>query len=320
MNNTSYAAPKKRFDKKTLVLLTMVAPGAIWLFLLRYLPIFGIVLAFQDYKLFKNTSKLPALINNILKSPFVGFKNFRFLFSSPDTGSVMKNTIGYNALWIVLTLVISIVFAIMLNELTKKIFARTYQTLMFFPFFLSWMVASYFLLAFLDPTRGLIANLQRSWSMTPTSWYTNPGPWPFILTGANLWKNIGYSTILYLAAITGIPESQYEAAAIDGAGKFQQIFAVTIPHLKGMIIVLFIMSVGRIMNADFGLFYAVPMNTGSLYPATRVIDTYVYNAFNSTGNMGMTTAAGLFQNLIGFILIMTTNTIIRKVDPDSSLF
>lgn len=319
MNDTS-SAPKKKFDKKTLMLLTMVAPGAIWLFLLRYLPIFGIVLAFQDYKFFPNKSILPALVNNILKSKFVGFKNFRFLFSSPDTWIIMRNTIGYNALWIVLTLIIAVTFAIMLSELSKKFVAKTYQTLMFFPYFLSWMVASYFLLAFLDPTRGLISNLQKSLGISPTMWYTTPGPWPMILTGASLWKNIGYSTILYLATITGISESQYEAAAIDGASKFQQIFAITIPHLRGMIIILLIMSVGRIMNADFGLFYAVPMNSGPLNPVTQVIDTYVFRAFNSTGNVGMTTAAGLFQNLIGFILIMATNTIVRKVDPDSSLF
>lgn len=318
MNKDAAVAPKKkRFDKKTLMLLTMVAPGAIWLILLRYLPMFGIVMAFQDYRIY---SKAPSLINNILNSKFVGFANFKFIFASSDSWNMIKNTIGYNALWIVLTLVISVAFAIMLNEITKKTLAKTYQTMMFFPYFLSWMVASYFVLAFLDPTRGLLTNLQKALGMTPISWYTNPKPWPIILTIASLWKNIGYSTILYLAAITGISESQYEAAAIDGANKWQQIFAVTLPHLRGMIIILFIMNVGKIFNADFGLFFAVPQNSGPLYPATQVIDTYVYNAFNATGNVGMSSAAGLLQNLVGFVLIMTVNTIVRKVDPDSSLF
>ncbi len=308
---------KKRFDKKTLLLLSMVAPGAIWLLLLRYLPMFGIVIAFQDYKIF---TKAPSFINNIIHSPFVGFKNFEFIFKTSDSWNMIKNTLGYNALWIVLGLIISVTFAIMLNEITKKFLAKTYQTIMFFPYFLSWVVASYFLLAFLDPTRGLIVHLQKSLGMTPISWYTEAKYWPVILTIANLWKNIGYSTILYLAAITGIPESQYEAASIDGASKFQQIFAVTIPHIKTMIIILLIMNVGKIFNADFGLFYTVPMNSGPLFPTTQVIDTYVYRAMTATGNQGMAAAAGLLQNVIGFILIMAVNTIVRKVEPDSSLF
>jgi putative aldouronate transport system permease protein len=192
---------------------------------------------------------------------------------------------------------------------------------MFFPYFLSWVVASYFVLAFLDPTRGLLVHLQQNWGMEVTNWYNDNKPWPIILTIANLWKNIGYSTILYLAAITGIDASQYEAASIDGANKWKQIIYVTLPHLKPMIIILFIMNVGRIFNADFGLFWNVPMNSGPLFPSTQVIDTYVYRALMATGgNTGMSTAAGLLQNIVGFICIMTANTIVRKVDEDSSLF
>ena len=296
----------------------MVAPGVIWLILLRYLPMAGIVLAFQDYKIF---TKAPSLINNILHSAFVGFKNFEFIFASTDSLHMIGNTIFYNGFWIVITLVISLTFAIMLKELTNKFVAKTYQTLMFFPYFLSWVVASYFLLAFLDPSAGLLVHLQKALGMVPTNWYFDAKPWPVILTIANLWKNIGYSTILYFAAITGIPESQYEAASIDGATKFQQIFAVTIPHIKTMIIILFIMNIGKILNADFGLFYTVPMNSGPLIPATQVIDTYVYRAMNAVGtNVGMPTAAGLIQNVVGFVLIMAVNTLVRKIEPDSALF
>lgn len=313
-NPSSWKTTRK---KKTLLLLTMVAPGAIWLILLRYLPMFGIIMAFKDYKIY---TKDPSLFNNIMHSEWVGLDKFKFIFATSDSWLMIRNTIGYNALWIVMGLVISVAFAIMLNELTSKFMAKTYQTLMFFPYFLSWVVASYFVLAFLDPTRGLLVNLVKSWGMVPTNWYNDAKPWPIILTIASLWKSIGYSTILYLAAITGIDASQYEAASIDGATKWQQIFYVTIPHLKPMIIILLIMNVGKIFNSDFGLFFQVPMNSGSLFSATQVIDTYVYRALMATNDVGMSAAAGLLQNIVGFICIMIMNSIVRKVDEDSSLF
>jgi putative aldouronate transport system permease protein len=303
--------------KKTILLSTMVLPGVIWLLLLRYLPMFGIIIAFKDYKIY---TKAPSLFNNIMNSKWVGLKNFRFLYATSDAWSMIRNTIGYNALWIVLGLIISVSFAIMLSELTNKFVAKVHQTLMFFPYFLSWVVASYFVLAFLDPTRGLLVHLQQAWGMEVTNWYNDNKPWPIILTLANLWKNVGYSTILYLAAITGIDASQYEAASIDGATKWQQIKYVTIPHLRPMIIILFIMNVGKIFNADLGLFWNVPMNSGPLFPSTQVIDTYVYRALMATNNVGMSAAAGFLQNIVGFICIMAANTVVRRVDEDSSLF
>jgi putative aldouronate transport system permease protein len=295
----------------------MVAPGAIWLLILRYLPMFGIVIAFKDYKIY---TKGPSLFNNIIHSNWIGLKNFKFMFATSDSLVMIRNTIGYNALWIVLGLIIAVSFAIMLNEVTNKFVAKTYQTLMFFPYFLSWVIASYFVLAFLDPTSGLMVHLQKDLGLEVTNWYNDTKPWPVILTIANLWKYVGYSTILYLAAITGIDASQYEAAAIDGANKWQQIRYVTLPHLRPMILILFIMNVGRIFNADFGLFWNVPMNSGTLFPVTQVIDTYVFRALMATNNPGMSTAASLMQNIVGFICIMVANTIIRKVDEESSLF
>lgn len=309
---------KKRYAqrKKTLLLLSMASPGIIWFLLLRYLPMFGVILAFKEFRIKRGQN----LFQNILSSEWAGLSKFKFLFSTSDSWNMIKNTVGYNALWIVLTLVISVAFAVMLNEVTKKFVAKSYQTLMFFPYFLSWVVVSYFVLAFLEPTRGLITNWQINAGMEPTNWYYNAKPWPFILTFANLWKNIGYSTILYLAAITGIDASQYEAASIDGASKWQQVLYVTLPHLKTMIVILFIMNVGKIFNADFGLFFTVTQNSGPLYPKTMVIDLYVYNALIATQDVAMSTAAGLLQNIVGFICIMTANTIVRKVDEDSSLF
>ncbi len=306
--------------KKTLMLLSMVAPGAIWLFLLRYVPLGGIVIAFKNYKLY---TKAPGLINNIMHSEWNGISNFKFLFSGNTAWIVFRNTIGYNIIFIITGLVIAVVFAIMLNEITNKFVAKTYQTLMFFPYFLSWVVASYFLMAFIDPTNGLINRTLVRWgydSMQGYNWYGNTTPWPYLLVLMNLWKNVGYSTILYLAAITGIDATQYEAASIDGASKLQQVRYVTLPHLKTMIVILLIMNVGKIFNSDFGLFYQLPMASGQLIPVTQTIDTYVYRTMNSVPNLGYSTAAGLLQNIIGFVCIMTANTITRKIDEDSSLF
>ncbi len=300
-----------------MLLTSMVLPGAIWFFFLRYLPMGGIILAFKNYKVY---TKKPTFWNNLIHSKWVGFKNFKFLFATTDSWTYIRNTLAYNILWIFLGLVIAVAFAIMLNELTTKFIAKTYQTLMFFPYFLSWVVASYFVLAFLDPTRGLLDHYLVEHGMNAIDWYNEPKYWPLILTICNLWKNIGYSTILYLAAITGIDTSQYEAAAIDGATKWQQIRYVTLPNLRPMICILLIMNVGKIFNSDFGLFYTVPLNSGSLFSVTQVIDTYIYRTMTATNNIGMSTAGGLLQNAVGFVFIMAANYVVKKIDEDSSLF
>lgn len=303
--------------KKNLLLLSMVMPGAIWFLLLRYLPMLGIVLAFKDYKVYR---KDPTFWNNMLHSKWVGFDKFEFLFTTPDSWVYIRNTLGYNILWIALGLVLSVTLAIILNEITHKFVAKAYQTMMFFPYFLSWVVVSYFVLAFLDPTRGLLVHAQMDAGATPINWYHEAKYWPVILTICNVWKNTGYSCILYLAAITGIDGTLYEAASIDGATKWQQIKYVTLPHLRTMISILLIMNVGKIFNADFGLFFSVPQNSGSLYSTTQVIDTYVYTTLTATSDIGMSAAAGLLQQTVGFICILIANKIVTKIDSDSSLF
>lgn len=303
--------------KKTLMLLTMVAPGAIWLLLLRYLPMGGIILAFKNYKIYP---KDPTFLNNLIHSKWVGLDNFKFLFTTGDSWVMIRNTLAYNIVFIVLGVIIPVAFAIMMSELSKKFVAKTYQTLMFFPYFLSWVVVSYFLNAFIDAQYGLIPMAQRAAGETAVSWYTTPGPWPYIIVFANLWKNVGYSTVLYLAAITGIDQTQYEAAAIDGASKWQQILHVTLPNLRTMIAILFILNVGKIFNADFGLFWNVPMQNGALFSVTQVIDTYIYRVLMNTGNIGQSTAAGLLQNIVGFICIIGANAVVKKIDSDSTLF
>ena len=277
----------------------------------------GLVLAFKEYKI---NPRNPTFISNLLNSKWVSFDNFKFLFMTDDAWVMVRNTLAYNLVFIVLGIIVPVAFAIMMNELTHKFVAKTYQTMMFFPYFLSWVVVSYFLNAFLDAQYGMIPHLQAAAGGGVTSWYTTPGPWPFILVFANLWKNVGYSTILYLAAIAGIDATQYEAAAIDGASKWQQIFHVTIPNLRSMIAILFILNVGKIFNADFGLFYNVPMQNGALFPVTQVVDTYIYYAMLNTGNIGMTSAAGLLQNVIGLFCILGANRVIKRIDSESALF
>ena len=303
--------------KKTLMLLSMVAPGALWLLLLRYLPMGGIILAFKNYKIYP---KDPTFLNNLIHSKWVGLDNFKFLFTTGDSWVMIRNTLAYNIVFIILGVIIPVAFAVMMSELSKKFVAKTYQTLMFFPYFLSWVVVSYFLNAFIDAQYGLIPMAQRAAGETAVSWYTTPGPWPYIIVFANLWKNVGYSTVLYLAAITGIDQTQYEAAAIDGASKWQQILHVTLPNLRTMIAILFILNVGKIFNADFGLFWNVPMQNGALFSVTQVIDTYIYRVLMNTGNIGQSTAAGLLQNIVGFICIIGANAVVKKIDSDRTLF
>ena len=293
-NKGHHRRPSITAKKKTFWLTTMMLPGAIWLLLIRYLPMFGIVIAFKNYRAFRPNT----FWNNIVKSEWVGLKNFEFL-NSPDTGIMIRNTLGYNILWIILGLIISVAFAVMMSELTTRFLAKTYQTMMFFPYFLSWVVASYFVLAFLDPTSGMIPFMQKAAGQKVTNFYHDTTWWPLILTICNLWKNLGYSSVLYLAAITGIDTTQYEAP---------------------MIVILLIMNVGKIFNADFGLFYNVPQNSGSLYPVTQVVDTYVYRAYANTHNLGMSSAAGFLQSAIGLICIVGANALVRKIDAESSLF
>jgi putative aldouronate transport system permease protein len=278
---------------------------------------FGIVMAFKNFQIY---FKAPSLVNNIIHSPWVGLQNFKFLFATSDCWQMLFNTVGYNMAFIVLGTVISVAFAIMMSELTTKFIMKTYQTAMFFPFFLSWVVASYFLYAFLAPGDGLLVHMFPNLAVTKAGWYNYTTPWPYLLIFANMWKNVGYTVVLYIATIIGIDSSLFEAARIDGASKWQQIRYVTLPHMRTIIIVLLIINVGKIFNSDFGLFFTVPQNSGSLFPVTQVLDTYVYRALLSTGDVGMSTAAGLFQSAVGFVLVLFTNSIVRKVDPDSAMF
>lgn len=293
---------------KELLLLSL--PGGIWFLIFAYLPMFGILIAFQEYRPEKN------FLLSVLNSKFVGFKNFEFLFKSGDMWIIFRNTIGYNLLFIILGIVLPITVAMLLNELRNHGAVKVYQSMMFLPYFLSWVVVSYCLYAFLDPSKGLVNNILGK----NISWYTEKDYWPFIIIFMSQWKGVGYNTVVYLASICGIDQTFYEAAMLDGATKWQQVKYITVPLLRPVITILFIMSVGGIIRSDFGLFYQLPRNSGPLYPVTNVLDTYIYRALMQSSEIGMSSAAAFFQSVVGFALIMIANKVAAKIDNENTLF
>lgn len=300
-----------KMNKELLILST---PGAIWFLLFAYLPLFGILVAFKKYRL------SGGFFESLFTSEFVGFDNFKFLFSSGDAGIILRNTILYNITFIILGVVLPVIIALLLNELRNKGMAKIYQSSMFLPYFLSWVVVSYCVFAFLNPEKGYFNAVLQQFGMDEVSWYTEKKFWPFIIIFMSQWKGVGYNTVMYLASICGIDKTYYEAAVLDGASKWQQIKYITLPLLKPIITILLIMAVGGIFKADFGLFYQLPMNSGPLYPVTNVLDTYIFRALQTNGELGMSSAAALFQSVVGFIMIMGANKLVTKIDSDNALF
>ncbi|EMX5404997.1 sugar ABC transporter permease [Listeria innocua] len=295
--------------------LLMVLPSLLWFLVFSYLPMFGTVIAFKDYKIDGK-----GFLSSIMNSDWVGLENFKFLFQTNDAFIITRNTVLYNLVFIIVGLFLGVALAIVFNSLLNKRGAKIYQTGMLFPHFLSWVVVSYFLFSFLSEDSGLMNNILLAFGQDPVSWYNDPKYWPFILIMMNVWKGLGYGSIVYLAAIAGIDRTYYEAAMIDGAGKWQQIRHVTIPALTPLMVILTILNVGKIFNSDFGLFYQLPRNSGPLYPVTDVIDTYVYRGLTSLGDMSMSAAAGFYQSIVGFILVLLTNYIVKKINPEYGLF
>lgn len=293
------------------VLLFMVLPGTLWFLFFSYLPMVGTVIAFKEYRFSRD-----GFWASIINSKWVGWDNFKFLFSTNDAYLITRNTLLYNIAFIVLGLILSVLLAVVLSEIANKKLAKLYQTGMFLPYFLSWVVVGYFAFSFLSSERGLLNAMFGS----NISWYSESKYWPFIIIFVFLWKAVGYNSVVYLAAIMGIDKSLYEAAMIDGASKFQQIRGITLPMLKPIITIMTLLAIGKIFYADFGLFYQVPRDSGTLYSVTNVIDTYVYRGLKTTGEIGMSTAAGLYQSVVGFVLVLTSNYIVRKFDKDSALF
>ncbi len=317
MKNTALNVRKKEgFMKKIQrvnkykALLVMMLPMVIVQILNGYLPLFGLTIAFKDVDYSKG----------LLGSDWIGLKNFEFMFASSDIWHIIANTIVYNLIFIVLGMAMAVALAIMLNEIRNRFMAKTYQTLLILPYFLSMVVVSYIVYAFLSPQYGFIPELFAKLGLPEIDWYSDPDLWRPLLVGIKMWSSVGYNSIIYLATLAGMDTSLFEAAMIDGASKWQQIRYITLPMLKTVMTVTLILSLGGIIKGDFGLFYQVPMNSPQLYPATDVIDTYVYRSLTQLGDIGMSSAVGFMQSVVGCILVIAANKIVKFIDSDQAIF
>ena len=296
---------------KQIPLYIMTIPGLIYLLINNYFPMVGIFIAFKNIDYSKG----------IWGSDWVGFSNFTYLFTTGSAWRITRNTILYNIVFIILGTVTAIAVGIFLSDIRGKFKPRIYQTLILLPYLFSWVIIAYIGFAFMSGDSGWLNNtLLPALGLQPYQWYSEPVAWPFILTFVNIWKGIGYSSIIYLSTIVGIDKSFYEAALIDGATKWEQITKITLPLLKSTIIMLVIMSIGRIFYSDFGLFYQVPMNSGALYSTTQTIDTYVYHGLMELNDISMSSAASVYQSVVGFVLVLVANAVVRKVSAEDALF
>ena len=297
--------------KEHLPLFLMLLPGLLYLLINNYIPMAGIVIAFKKINFAKG----------IFASPWAGLENFKFLFSSNDAWIITRNTLLYNVAFIFVNMVVGITIAILICEVRNKKLKKLYQSAILLPFLMSMVILSYIVYALLSSENGLVNNtILEALHIDPIQWYQEPKYWPVILIVANCWKGVGYGCLIYIASLIGIDPAYYEAARLDGASKWQEITKITLPCLVPTIITLLLLSIGRIFYSDFGLFYQVPMNSGVLFPTTNVIDTYVYRALIEQGNISMSSAAGVYQSLVGFVVVMISNWIVRRVDKDQALF
>ena len=321
MTTTALKRERKRISrksefKKNSVLFLMLVPGLIVLFFNSYLPMAGIVMAFEkiDYQRFAFFGK------------WVGFRNMRVFLSSTYTPVIIRNTLLYNLAFIVLGKLLAMAFSIMLHELRGRTAKKLYQGIMFLPYFISWVAISYIVYGFLNYDYGLLNRMVMPvLGLEPLQWYRTPSVWPFIIIFLDVWKGLGYGTVMFLASIAGIDPSLYEAARVDGATRWQQIWHITVPLLLPMLIILTLLSIGSIFNTDIGLFYSVPMRVanGILTDVTSTLDTYVYTTFSSgssSSSINLSSAAAFLQSIIGFVLVMTSNWVVRRINSDYALF
>jgi putative aldouronate transport system permease protein len=299
----------RRLIKRNSGLTLLALPGILLLFVFHYVPLYGMLLPFKRY----------SYNLGIWNSPWSGLENFQFLFTGGLLKTIIRNTLGYNAVFICLGTVVAVTFALLLFEVGKR-FVKGYQTILFIPYFISWVVAGFAFRALLDMDYGIFNKLMDNLGVEPILWYNEPKYWPFILVAAEIWKGIGYGSVIYYAALMGIDSEYYEAAKIDGAGKLRMAVSISLPMIRPIIIMMMILQVGKIFYSDFGLFYNVTLNSSLLYSTTDVIDTYVYRSLIELGDIGMSSAAGFLQSIIGFALVLTTNGIVRRFSRENSLF
>ncbi|MBQ8815470.1 MAG: sugar ABC transporter permease [Lachnospiraceae bacterium] len=305
-------APKKKWwrDISHWQLTLMLLPGIIYTFVFNYWPMPGIVMAFKEFK--------PRF--GIWGSPWVGFDNFKFLFESTMFWRLMRNTVLYNVAYILTGLFFPIFFALCLERIRKKWSLKILQSSFLLPNFISIIIVSFLVYAFLSPDAGFINNLIVSLGGKPISFYSESKYWPFILVFVDIWKGTGFSTLIYYGTIMGIDQNLYDAAEIDGASELKKIRYVTLPHLKTIVMLILINSMGGLLNSATGLHYNVTMNSGALLPTTDVLGTYVMRGLLNSTNYGGSSAIAFFTEMFGFVMVLVTNAIVRKVDPDSAMF
>ncbi len=291
--------------------LCFAVPGIIYLTINNLIPmVIGVIVAFKDVNFH----------TGILFSPWCGWENFKYLFRTSDTWVITRNTILYNLAFIVLGTGIALLIALLLNEIKNKYFFSFYQGVMLFPHLVSMLIVSYLVFAFLSSQSGFVNHtLLPLLKKDAVAWYSEPGYWPFILTYVSCWKNFGYLSLIFYAAISNVDPEIYDAAEVDGAGRLQQACKITVPMIKSSVAVMVLLNVGRIFSSDFGLFYQVPMDSGALYPVTNVIDTYVYRALLKTGDIGMASAACLYQSIVGCGIFCLANLAMKKYSPDDAI-
>ncbi|HTG70092.1 MAG TPA: ABC transporter permease subunit [Candidatus Udaeobacter sp.] len=289
----------------------MMLPAIVLLVFNNYIPMFGIIIAFKSIN----------YADGILGSAWNGLTNFEYLFKTSDAWIITRNTLLYNSGFIILNLIFPLAFAIMLNEIRSRFVAKLHQTIMFLPYFLSMVVISYLVFGFMSDEHGYLnSSLLPALGLEKVNWYFTQEVWPYVLPIVNTWKSMGYFTVIYMAAIIGIDDEYYEAATIDGASKWKQMTSITIPLIMPVITIMTLLQIGKIFNADFGLFFQVPRESGVLFPVTNVIDTYVYRTFLTVGDIGLSSAAGLLQSVVGFTLVFLSNWVVRRINKDNALF
>ncbi|NJP40368.1 sugar ABC transporter permease [Oscillospiraceae bacterium HV4-5-C5C] len=296
--------------KKNHPLFIMLLPAVILVFVMSYIPMSGLVLAFKNYRFDKG----------VFGSDWNGLENFRYLFSSGTGWLITKNTILYNLLNLITSQALSIILAVIISEMRARLYKRVVQSVIFFPYFVSWVIVGTFVYNIFNYETGVMNNLLTALGKEKINVYALPAVWPWIICAFNAWKWSGYNSIIYIASITGIDEQCLEAAEIDGANIFQKIWYITFPSIKPTIITMLLLQVGRILRGDFEMFYQIVGNNGQLYNATDVIDTYVFRSLQQNSNMGMTAAATFYQSVLCFVIIIIVNALVKRADPDYALF
>ncbi len=296
--------------KKNRALFLMAFPAMALVFVMSYLPMSGLVVAFKSYRFDRG----------VFGSDWCGFENFRYLFVSGTGWNITRNTMVYNLINLVTSQGLAIIVAIIISELSGKVFKRFTQSVIFLPYFISWIIVGTFVFNIFNYESGVLNNVRTALGMEPVNVYSMPGLWPWIICAFNAWKWVGYNSIIYIAAITNIDAECYEASDIDGANIFQKIWYITLPSMKPTIITMVLLQVGRILRGDFEMFYQIVGNNGQLFDKTDVIDTYVFRSLLTNSNIGMTAAATLYQSVLCFVIIMVVNQIVKKVEADYALF